>query len=91
MARPRVADGLDDLQIWRVPGNILRSRGQLTKGGTPAWGLGVGVAIPHRKKKKSLLQNVRQGLGLAQNTNQWWDLVNRTFRFHKREGTFLTT
>jgi hypothetical protein len=51
MARPQVADGGDGLQIWRVAANILNnSRGQSTRGGPPAWGLGVGLITLHRKK-----------------------------------------
>jgi hypothetical protein len=30
---------------------ILSSRGQTTSGGPPAWGLGVGLTTPHRKKQ----------------------------------------
>jgi hypothetical protein len=48
MARPQVADGGDGLQIWRVAANILNK--QPTRGGPPAWGLGVGLTTPHRKK-----------------------------------------
>jgi hypothetical protein len=39
------------LQIWRLAENILvSSRGQKTRGGPPALGLGVGLTTPHRKK-----------------------------------------
>jgi hypothetical protein len=63
MARPQVAGGGDGLQIWRVAANILNiSRGQPTMGGPPAWGLGVGLITPHRKKI-SLLRNVTTDLG----------------------------
>jgi hypothetical protein len=52
MARPRVADGGDALQFWRVAANILNKQSrQPTRGGPPAWGLGVGQTIPHRKNK----------------------------------------
>jgi len=37
MEHPRVDDGEDSLLIWRVAANILRYRGQPTKGGSPAW------------------------------------------------------
>jgi hypothetical protein len=30
---------------------IISSRGQTTRGGHPAWGLGVGLTTPHRKKQ----------------------------------------
>jgi hypothetical protein len=33
MARPRVADGVGGLHMWRVTANILNSRGQPTEGG----------------------------------------------------------
>ena len=37
------------LPIWRVAANILSSRGELTRGGPPAWGLGEVLANPHTK------------------------------------------
>jgi hypothetical protein len=42
----------------------ISSRGQPTRGGPPACGLGVELTIPHHKKI-SLLQNVTKGLGLG--------------------------
>jgi len=48
MARPRVADGGDGLQIWRVAVNILNK--QLTMGDPQALGLGEGLTDPHREK-----------------------------------------
>jgi hypothetical protein len=39
------------LQLWRVAENILSSRGHTTRGGPPAWGLGVGLTTFHRKNK----------------------------------------
>jgi hypothetical protein len=55
MARPQVADGGEGLQIWRVAANIywIISRGQPTRGGRPAWGLGGVLTTPHRKKKET--------------------------------------
>jgi hypothetical protein len=47
MARPQVADGGDALQFWRQAANILNKP---TRGGPPAWGLGVGLTTTHRKK-----------------------------------------
>jgi hypothetical protein len=39
------------LQIWRVAVNILNNnRGQPTRGGPPAWGLGEVVTAPYCKK-----------------------------------------
>jgi hypothetical protein len=51
MARPQVADGGNTLQVWRVAANILNKQSRTPdKGGPPAWGLGVGLTTPHRKK-----------------------------------------
>jgi hypothetical protein len=61
MARPQVADRGDGLKIWRVAANILNKQ-SLTGGGLPAWGLGGGLTIPHRKTLY-LLQNTYTGLG----------------------------
>jgi hypothetical protein len=35
MARPRVADGVDDLQIWRVAENILNKQSRTADRGWP--------------------------------------------------------
>jgi hypothetical protein len=44
MARPQVADG--------GYANILNKQSRAAdKGGPPAWGLGVGLTTPHRKKQ----------------------------------------
>jgi hypothetical protein len=51
MARPQVADGGDSLRFCRVVANILNKQSrQPTRGGPPAWGLGVGITNPHSKK-----------------------------------------
>jgi hypothetical protein len=51
MARPQVADGGDALQYGRqLRIYWISSRGQPTRVGPPAWGLGVGLITPHRKK-----------------------------------------
>jgi len=39
VVRPQMEDGEDDLQIWKVGGNI-RSRGTSTRGGPTAWVFG---------------------------------------------------
>jgi hypothetical protein len=50
MARPQVADG-DGLQISRVDASILNKQSRTAnEGGPTAWGLGVGLTTPHRKK-----------------------------------------
>jgi hypothetical protein len=38
----------DALQVWRLTVNILKKP---TRGGPPAWGLGVGLTAPHHKKQ----------------------------------------
>jgi len=44
MARPRVADGGDGLQIWRVAANKWNKQSRTAeKGGSPAWGLDEGA------------------------------------------------
>jgi hypothetical protein len=71
MARPRVADGRDGLQIWRVAENILNKQSRTAdKGWSCSLGVGRGVVISHRKK--TILLNVTQDLGI----NQWLALVN---------------
>jgi hypothetical protein len=51
MARPQVADGGDGLRIWRVATNILNKQSRTAgNGGPPAWGFGVMLKAPHRKK-----------------------------------------
>jgi len=51
MARPRIGDGGDGLQILKVAVNILDKQPQQPiRGGPPAWGLGEGLTTPHRKK-----------------------------------------
>jgi len=73
MARPRVADGRDGLQIWKTAANIFNnSHEQQTRSGSPVWGLGEGLTPPHRRKNSLLLRNVTQGLGRI----LWSDLDN---------------
>jgi len=61
----RVTDGEDGLQIRWLPANILNKQSwQPRRGGPPAWWLGEGLTTP-RRKKKSLLRNVTQGLGIG--------------------------
>jgi hypothetical protein len=52
MASPQDSDGGDGLQIWRVVANILKKQSRTaSRGGPPAWGFGVGLTTPRRKKK----------------------------------------
>jgi hypothetical protein len=61
MARLRVADREDGLQIWRVAANILNKQ-SLTVGGPPAWELGGGLTtLPC--KTQYLLRNTTHSLG----------------------------
>jgi len=38
-------------RVLRLRMEGISSRGQPTRGGPPAWGFGVGLTTPHRKKK----------------------------------------
>ena len=52
MARPQDADGgtASNLESsWEYIGGKKNSRGQPTRGGPPAWGLGEVLTTPHRK------------------------------------------
>jgi hypothetical protein len=52
MARPRVAGGVDGLQLWRIASNTLKSsRGQLKRCDSSAWRLGERITAPHLKKQ----------------------------------------
>jgi hypothetical protein len=53
MARPKVADGGDALQVWREAANILNKQSRTAdKGWTST--LGVGLTTPHRKKYENV-------------------------------------
>jgi hypothetical protein len=63
MARPRVADRGDGLQIWRVAANILKKQSRTADSGWSSslgvrWGL---TTLPH--KTKYLLRNTTHSLG----------------------------
>jgi hypothetical protein len=52
MARTQDEEGGDGLQIWRVVANILKKETwKSTRGGPTALKLGVGLTVPHRKKR----------------------------------------
>jgi hypothetical protein len=52
MARPRVADrGTASSYGGYLRIHCIISRGQMTRGGPPDWGLGVGLTTPHNKNK----------------------------------------
>jgi hypothetical protein len=61
MARPQFAGVGDALQVWRVAANVLNKQlRQPTRGGHPAWWLGVGLTSPHRKKKLACYENSQE-------------------------------
>jgi hypothetical protein len=50
----------ETLQIWRVAANIFNKQSRTAeKGNPPAWWLGVGLTIPHRKKINLLRTFIR--------------------------------
>jgi hypothetical protein len=58
------------------------SRGQPTRGGPPAWGLGVGLTTPHRKKI-SLLRDVNvHRFNLLEKIMYFISLCSLCFPFH---------
>jgi hypothetical protein len=51
MARPRIADGGDGLQICRAAANVLNKQSRTAyEGWSSSLGVGQGAKIPHRKK-----------------------------------------
>jgi hypothetical protein len=64
MARPRVLEGGDGLQIWRIDANILNKEYQAaSKGWSSSLEVGRRATTPH-VKTAILLRNVKQGLRL---------------------------
>jgi hypothetical protein len=60
MERPRVADGGDGLQIWRVAASILNKQSRTAdRGGPPAWRLGGRLKTHHRKKVQPVTKHIR--------------------------------
>jgi hypothetical protein len=58
MAHPRVADGGDGLQIWKVAAYILNKQLRTAdRGGPPAWALGRSLTTLHCKTS-NLLRNI---------------------------------
>jgi hypothetical protein len=63
MARPRVADREDGLQIWRVAANILNNQSQTADSGwSNSLGVGRELTTPNNKIQ-SLLRNTTHSLG----------------------------
>jgi hypothetical protein len=65
MARPRVADRGDSLQIQRVAANMLNEQSRTADRGWPSR-LGGGANNPPHRKKLYLLQSMYKGLGSGQ-------------------------
>jgi hypothetical protein len=62
MARPRVADGRDGLQLWRLAANILNKQPRTNdKGWSSSLGVGRGANKPSPQKKS--LRKATQSLG----------------------------
>jgi len=65
MARPRIADGGDGFQIWKVAAKILNKQSRTTENG---WSSSFGIlresnnSLPY---KENLLRNFLHGLGLG--------------------------
>jgi hypothetical protein len=77
LARLRVADGGDGLQIWRAAANIFNKQTQ-TRSGLPVWGLGEVLTTPHHKKQ--LVTKFYTG------TRNWTDSLERPRRIWLRVG-----
>jgi len=74
MARPRVADEEDGLQIWKVVANILNKQSRAAdKGWSSSLGVGRGVIAV----KISLLRIVTQGIRIGRIL--WNDVGNRNW------------
>jgi hypothetical protein len=87
MACPRVAGGGEGLWIWRVDANILNSRGQPTRGGHAAWGLG-GVPTAHRKKK-ACFEMLHRASNLSGHKQQKMDMKFGTWNIRISIGQVL--
>jgi hypothetical protein len=59
MARPQVADGgTASYMEGSCEKNLISSRGQPTRGGPPAWGVGEVLTTPLRKKRMLRITHV---------------------------------
>jgi len=75
MARPRVADGGDGLQIWRADEKILNNQSRKpTKDVPPARGVGRWASNSSPYNKPILLRNVAQGFEF--NTAEYLHLLH---------------
>jgi hypothetical protein len=80
MARPRVADGGEGLQVWRVAANILNKQSRTAdKGWSSSLGIGRGLTTPHRKTRNTL-RNVTKGIGIGQ--NRWKNYFRHLLNVH---------
>jgi hypothetical protein len=78
---PRV--WIDGPQLWRVAVNIIKSRCEkMTRGGSPAGGLGTGLTSPTHKDKLDMKQFTEPWTWMAsleKRTEQWnMDMIFRT-------------
>jgi hypothetical protein len=76
MARLRVTDGENSLQIWMIAVNILNKQSRIAENcGLPARGLDEVLATPHSSKKKKNLYEMYTGprtwMHLARDMDQW--------------------
>jgi hypothetical protein len=67
MSRPRVADGGYGLQIRRVTAKVLNGQSRTADKG---WSSCFGRGITSHRKKKCLLRNVTEGLGIAADSRE---------------------
>jgi hypothetical protein len=79
MARPRVADRGDSLQIWRIPANILNKQSRTDDSGWPSLGVGRGANNPHHKLnicyEELHTASYQDGL-FAEDRDRWRAVVN---------------
>jgi hypothetical protein len=67
VAPPQVANGGDNLQIWRIAANISNKQLRTSdKGWSSSLWVGRGLRTPHRKET-NMSRNVSQDLRLGQN------------------------
>jgi hypothetical protein len=84
MARPQVADGGDDLQIWRAAADILNKQSRTAdRDVPPAWGLGGRLTTPHQKKKKLVTK-------IHKKPRAWTDFLDKRPKRKKMDTRFGT-
>lgn len=48
MEHPQISDEGEGLHIWKVVVTMFNKQSWLTRGGSPAWGMGEGLTTPRR-------------------------------------------